>query len=70
MFGKLASLIEANVDELATVLSRESGKVFDEARDAEDFRPVFRARPELFDLPAALPAAHGVASAHVSSWWN
>lgn len=30
---------------------------FDEARDAEDFRPVFFARPELFDLPAALPAA-------------
>ena len=30
---------------------------FDEARDAEDFRPVFFARPEVFDLPAALPAA-------------
>jgi hypothetical protein len=30
---------------------------FDDARDAEDFRPVFFARPELFDLPAALPAA-------------
>jgi hypothetical protein len=26
-------------------------------RAAEDFRPVFFARPELFDLPAALPAA-------------
>jgi aldehyde dehydrogenase (NAD+) len=32
LFGKLASLIEANVNELATVLARESGKVFDEAK--------------------------------------
>jgi aldehyde dehydrogenase (NAD+) len=32
LFGKLASLIEQNVDELAKVLARESGKVFDEAR--------------------------------------
>jgi hypothetical protein len=30
---------------------------FDAPRDAEDFRPVFFARPELFDLPAAFPAA-------------
>lgn len=31
-FGKLAELIEQHVDELATVISRESGKIFDEAR--------------------------------------
>jgi hypothetical protein len=30
---------------------------FEAPRDAGDFRPVFFARPELFDLPAALPAA-------------
>ena len=32
LFGKLAALIEANVVELATVVSRESGKIFDEAK--------------------------------------
>ncbi len=32
LFGRLARLIEANVEPLATVLSRESGKVLDEAR--------------------------------------
>ncbi|HWA98793.1 MAG TPA: aldehyde dehydrogenase family protein [Pirellulales bacterium] len=31
-FGKLATLIEQRVDDLATVVSRESGKIFDEAR--------------------------------------
>ena len=32
LFGKLCTLIEQHVDELATILSRESGKVIDEAR--------------------------------------
>jgi aldehyde dehydrogenase (NAD+) len=32
LFDKLASLIEAKVDDLAAVLARESGKVLDEAR--------------------------------------
>ena len=31
-FGRLASLIERHVDELAAVLARESGKVLDKAR--------------------------------------
>ncbi|MBL8830488.1 MAG: aldehyde dehydrogenase family protein [Planctomycetaceae bacterium] len=32
LFGKLATLIESQVDDLARTLSRESGKLFDEAR--------------------------------------
>jgi aldehyde dehydrogenase (NAD+) len=32
LFNRLATLIEQNVSDLATILARESGKVFDEAR--------------------------------------
>ncbi len=32
LFGKLANLIQRDVDQLATLLTRESGKVLDEAR--------------------------------------